>query len=171
LDIGRRTRPAGTNLPALPDEKTSRAPVILWTLVVVVIVGFLGAAVWYRDMVMLRLPVTTAAYDLIGLGPEVPGAGLILQNQRFTASTRDKKKVLRIEGDIVNQSGKSKTVPPMLGIVKDKTGKELSRWSFPAPIPKLLDRERVPFTTELIDPPPGAHEIEITFDTRRVAPK
>lgn len=171
IDVGRRTRPAGTNLPALPDEETSRLPVVLWTLVVLVIVGFSGAAIWQRDLVMSRLPVTIAGYDLIGLGPEIPGAGLSLQNQRFTTSTRDEKRILRIEGEIVNQSGAPKTVPVMLGIVKDKDGKELSRWSFAAPVPKLLDRERVPFTTELVEPPPGAYEIEITFDTRRVMTK
>ncbi|NKB19395.1 MAG: DUF3426 domain-containing protein [Alphaproteobacteria bacterium] len=164
LDSGRRSRPAGTNLPALPRDKKSKAPAILWFLVILTLVGMIAAAIVKRDMIMERLPGSTTVFEALGLIPP-PGAGLAIENQRIKAVQKGGKQVVRIEGDIVNVSGKAALVPTMLGIIRDKTGKVLKRWRFKPPLPKLLNKERIGFATEVL-PPKGSETYIITFDQR-----
>jgi len=165
LETGRRSRPAGTNLPALPREKKSKAPVILWSLIILTVVAMITAAVLKREMIMERVPASTGVYDMFGLIPP-PGAGLAIENQRIKALKKGGKQVVRIEGDIVNVSGKSALVPRMLGIIRDKNGKVLKRWRFQPPLPKLLNKERIGFATEVL-PPEGSVTFVVTFDQRR----
>ena len=165
LDAGRRSRPSGTNLPALPREKKSKAPVILWSFVIFMLVGIIAAAVVKRGMIMDRVPASTGIFDMFGLIPP-PGVGLAIQNQLSKAIQKGGKQVVRIEGDIVNVSGKVAVVPIMLGIIRDKTGKVLKRWRFKPPLPKLLNKERIGFATEVL-PPEGSITFVVTFDQRR----
>ena len=165
LETSRRSRPAGTNLPALPREKKSKAPVILWSFVILTVVAMITAAVLKREMIMERVPASTGVYDMFGLIPP-PGAGLAIENQRIKALKKGGKQVVRIEGDIVNVSGKSALVPRMLGIIRDKNGKVLKRWRFQTPLPKLLNKERIGFATEVL-PPEGSVTFVVTFDQRR----
>ena len=159
----------GTNLPALPRERESRAPAVLWVLVVLVFAGAVAAAAWQRDLIMVRVPASEYVYDLVGLGPEPPGAGLQLLDVSPKMTTRDGKRVVTISGYIVNISDTSRVVPPMVGIVYDRNEKEIYRWRFPAPSPKLLIRERMPFSTELVDPPENGTRVNVTFDATRPA--
>lgn len=164
-----RRIPRGTNLPALPQERRSRAPAILWALVVLVFAGAVAAAAWQRDLIMARLPASEHVYDLVGLGPEPPGTGLQLFDVSPTVTRRDGKRVITISGYIVNISDGARVVPPMVGIVYDRNENEIYRWRFSAPSPKLLIRERVPFSTEIVDPPEDAARVNVTFDTGRSA--
>jgi predicted Zn finger-like uncharacterized protein len=163
IDFSRGARPRGTNLPALPGEKRSRAPAVLWTILLLFLIGVAGVAAWQRDAVITRLPAAAELYELVGLGPVLPGTGLALENVRQKVSTRDGARILRIDGDIVNVSGKPRDVPQMLGVLLDGAGKEIKRWEFQPPLPKLLHHERAPFSTELADPPDAASEVRVTF--------
>jgi predicted Zn finger-like uncharacterized protein len=163
IDFSRGARPRGTNLPALPGEKRSRAPAVLWTILLLFLIGVACVAVWQRDVVLARVPAAAALYELVGLGPELPGTGLALENVRQKVSTRDGARILRIDGDIVNVSGHPRDVPHMLGVLLDGAGKEIERWEFKPPLPKLLHYERAPFSTELVNPPDAASEVRVTF--------
>lgn len=169
VDSFSRRVPRGTNLPALPRPRRSRAPAILWTLVVLVFAGALAAAAWQRDLIMARVPATGQVYDLVGLGPEPPGAGLQLFDVSPAVTRRDGQRVITISGFVVNISDRARVVPPMVGIVYDKSEKEIYRWRFSAPSPKLLVRERVPFSTEIVNPPEAAARVNVTFDTAPAA--
>ncbi len=163
VDFSRGARPRGTNLPALPGAARSRAPAILWTILVLFLVCVAGVAVWQQEAIVARLPAAADVYAMVGLGPEAPGAGLALENVRQKVSTRSGAKVLRIDGDIVNVSEDQRLVPHMLGVLLDSAGKEIMRWEFAPPLPKLLRRERAPFSTELVNPPDAASEVRVTF--------
>jgi hypothetical protein len=166
----RRRLPRGTNLPALPSERKSRAPAVLWILVVLVLVGSVGSAIWYRDLITSRVPGAEAVFNLVGLGPEPPGAGLQLADVASKISTKDGKRVIGISGFVVNISDKARVVPEMLGLVYDKNGKIIHQWRFAAPSPKLLIKERVPFSTELVDPPEAGARVNVTFDSSKPKP-
>ena len=164
--LRRRSAP-GTNLPALPSERRSRAPAVLWVLVFLVLGGTVTAAILYRDLIMARVPGAEMVYDLAGLGPEPPGAGLQLADVASKVSSRDGKRVISISGFVVNISEKSRVVPEMLGLVYDSKGKIIHQWRFAAPSPKLLIKERVPFSTELVDPPANGARVNVTFDSSK----
>jgi predicted Zn finger-like uncharacterized protein len=166
-DAGRRRSPRGTNLPALPVGEKSRAPALLWTLVVVVFIGAIAAVIWQRDLIMERLPATELVFDMAGLGPDPPGAGLQLLDVSSKATTRDGRRVISISGFVVNISETARVVPEMIGILYDKQGAAIHKWRFSAPSPKLLIDERAPFSTELVDPPAAGVRVNVTFDTTR----
>ena len=163
VDFSQRARPRGTNLPALPGAPRSRAPIVLWTILILFLIGVASVAVWQRDTVIARVPAAESIYDLVGLGPPPPGAGLALENVRQKIETLDGVKTLRIEGEIVNNTEKPRDVPRMLGVLLDGAGKEVKRWEFAPPMPKLLHNERAPFSTELVNPPDTASEVRVTF--------
>jgi len=162
-----RRRPRGTNLPALPSDPPSRAPTILWVLVIVVFLSSVGAAVWYRDLIMSRVPLSEAVFGLVGLGPEAAGVGLQLQVSKPDYTTRDGKRVVTIKGIVVNISEQARVVPEMIVKVYDKNKKVIFEKRFAPSSPKLLVTERISFTTDLIDPPAAATGIEVTFDPTR----
>ena len=115
---------------------------------------------------MERVPASTGVFDMFGLIP-APGVGLAIQNQRIKAIQKGGKRVVRIEGDIVNVSGKAAVVPRMLGIIRDK------KWQGPEKggglnhrFPKLRNKERISFATE-VPPPEGSVTFVVTFDQRR----
>lgn len=163
----RRRPPRGTNLPALPSERRSRAPTVLWVLVFLVLGGTITATVLYRDFIMSRLPASEMVYNLVGLGPEPPGAGLQLAEVASKVGSKDGKRVISISGFVVNISDKARVVPEMIGLVYDKGGKVIHQWRFAAPSPKLLIKERVPFSTELVDPPANGARVNVTFDSSK----
>jgi predicted Zn finger-like uncharacterized protein len=162
-----RRRPRGTNLPALPSAPPRRAPTILWSLVVVVLLASMGAAVWYRDLIMSRVPQAEMVFAAIGLGPEAAGAGLQLQVSKPDYKTRDGKRVVVIKGFVVNISEKARMVPEMIVKVYDKDRKVLYEKRFAPSSPKLLIKERIAFATDLVDPPAAGTGIEVTFDPTR----
>ena len=162
-----RSRPRGTNLPALPSKPPRRAPAILWSLVFVVLFGSIGAAIWYRDLIMSRVPETEIIFAAVGLGPEAAGAGLQLQVSKPDYKTRDGKRVVIIKGFVVNISEKARVVPEMIVKVYDKNKDVLFEKRFAPSSPKLLVKERISFATELIDPPAAGTGIEVTFDPIR----
>lgn len=163
VDFSQRARPRGTNLPALPGETRSRTPIVLWVILILFLIGVASVAVWQRDTVIARVPVAESVYDLVGLRPPPPGAGLALENVRQKIETLDGVKTLRTEGEIVNISEKPRDVPRMLGVLLDGAGGEVKRWEFDPPMPKLLHGERAAFTTELVNPPATASEVRVTF--------
>lgn len=160
-------RPRGTNLPALPSAPPSRAPKVLWSLVVVVFLASIGAAVWWRDLIMERVPATEVAFEFVGLGPEAPGAGLQLQVSEPDYTTRDGKRVVTIKGYVINISEKARVVPEMVVKVYDKDRNVIYEKRFAPSSPKLLIRERIAFATDLVDPPSNGTGIEVTFDPSR----
>lgn len=165
VDSFTRRVPRGTNLPALPRARKSRAPAVLWTLVVLVFAGAVAAAAWQRDLIMARLPAAEHVYDLVGLGPEPPGVGLQLFDVSPAVTRREGRRVITITGYIVNISDRARVVPRMVGIVYDGSEKEIHRWRFSASSPKLLIGERIPFSTEIVDPPEAAARVNVTFET------
>jgi predicted Zn finger-like uncharacterized protein len=160
-------RPKGTNLPALPSEPPRRAPAILWVLVIVVFFGSIGAAIWYRDLIMSRVPEAEIVFSLVGLGPEAAGAGLQLQVSNPDYKSRDGKRVVTIKGVVVNISDKVRAVPELIVKVYDKNKKVLFEKRFAPSSPNLLVKQRISFATELIDPPAAGTGIEVTFDPTR----
>lgn len=162
-----RRRPRGTNLPALPSEPPSRAPAILWGLICVVLLGSIGATIWYRDLIMSRVPETEMVFSLVGLGPEAPGAGLQLQVSQPVYKTLNEKRVVTIKGVVVNISEKARIVPQLVVKVYDKDRNVIFQKQFPPSSPKLLIKERISFSTDLVDPPAEGTGIDVTFSSER----
>jgi predicted Zn finger-like uncharacterized protein len=162
-----RVREAPKARPRRQREPGRRLATVLWILFFLVVAGVVGSAVGMRDMVMATWPASEAVYDLVGLGPEPPGAGLGLLGVRWHAANQDGASVLRIKGEITNRTDRVRDVPRLLGIIYDADERELHRWSFAAPEGRLLPGETVSFETELRNPATGASRLQIAFDPHR----
>jgi predicted Zn finger-like uncharacterized protein len=145
------------------DSGGNRLATVLWVVLFLVVAGVVGSAIGFRQVVMTTWPAAEGLYDMVGLGPEPPGAGLGLRNVRWKAGTQGDMTVLRVEGEVANLTDRVRPVPPIEGIIFDKANKELQRWRFTAPEARLLPGENVSFTTELKNPASGASRLQIVF--------
>jgi len=152
--------------PAERAPRGSRLATVLWVALFLLVAGVASLAIGMRDLVMDRWPAAEAAYDLVGLGPEPPGEGLGLRNVRWRTASQDGAPVLRIEGEVANLTDTVRNVPPIQGILYDNDDRELQRWTFAPPEPRLLPGENAAFSTELSNPAEGAVRLRIAFETR-----
>jgi predicted Zn finger-like uncharacterized protein len=162
-------RPArpGPRRPAPARDGGSRLATALWVMLVLVVAGTVGSAIGFRGAIMAQWPAAESLYEIVGLGAEPPGAGLGLRNVRWKATAQGDAAVLRVEGEVTNLTDTVRNVPPIEGVIYDKADRELQRWTFTAPEPRLLPGENVPFVTELKNPAAGAVRLQIVFAPRR----
>lgn len=161
-------RPArGDPRRAAAARDGSRLATVLWVVLFVAVAGVVGSAIGFRGAIMAQWPAAESLYEFVGLGAEPPGAGLGLRNVRWKAAAQGDAAVLRVEGEVTNLTDTVRSVPPIEGVIYDKADKELQRWTFTAPEPRLLPGENVPFVTELKNPAAGAVRLQIVFAPRR----
>jgi len=163
----RQARRGRAGASAKRVKKRSRAGAVMWTLLVVTVVGVLGAGYALRDMVIQLWPAAEQIYKMVGLEQDPPGLGFAIRNVVSKSSTKGGKKLLTIKGEVANISKDVRQVPKMRALLLDKNKRILQEWSFDAPESKLLPGENVTFTTELKNPAKGAAELTVTFAARR----
>jgi predicted Zn finger-like uncharacterized protein len=76
---------------------------------------------------------------------------------------RDGKRVRPISGTITNPTGKSAKVPELRGSLLDTNGIEVFAWTFKPPVSQLEPGQMTTFDTEIIDYPPSAANMTISF--------
>jgi len=116
-----------------------------------------------REAIVEQWPAAERVYALVGM-VEDPAVGLDLRRVSSRESTRNGVRVLLIEGEVANVSGKVRDIPRLRGGLYDERDRALKTWSFSAPDPKLLPGETTRFVTELENPPQGAVRLTIVFD-------
>ncbi len=160
-----RPLPPGSNLPVLQKEPGNRASVVLWILVLAVIFGSVGSAVWKRDFIMTRVPETTEIFSAFGLISEPPGYGLQIQEiSQILQRTEGGKIVIKIKGFVVNISDKTRIVPDLVIKIYDKNHNVVMRKNFAPSALSIFPKERNSFIADLVDPPPQMKQLNITFD-------
>ena len=75
------------------------------------------------------------AERVLGMPGEPIGSGLNLVNVKFDQATDDGSKLLLVEGEIENVSGKVRLVPGLRAALGDEHEKELQFWTVDAPVP------------------------------------
>jgi hypothetical protein len=159
----RRARRAAAAAPAAGRERRSRVAALMWTLLIMSMVGVLGAGFVLRDNVIQIWPAAERLYQMAGLEREAPGAGLGFRNISWKASSNGDDRLLTIKGEVTNISRDVLTVPGIQGVLFDKNNRELQRWTFRAPESRLLPGENVAFSTELKNPAAGYSRLTIVF--------
>ncbi len=159
----RRARRIAAAAPAARSERRSRAAAVMWTVLIMSMVGVLGAGFVLRDNVIQIWPAAERLYQMIGLERAPPGAGLGFRNVSWKASGRGDDRLLTITGEVTNISRDVLTVPDIQGVLFDKNNRELQRWTFRVPEGRLLPGENVPFSTELKNPATGYSRLTIVF--------
>lgn len=76
---------------------------------------------------------------------------------------RDGKRVRPISGTITNPTSTSAKIPDMRGSLLDTNGIEVFAWTFKPPVAQLEPGQTTTFDTEIIDYPPSAANMLISF--------
>ncbi len=152
--------------PAPPQRRPRRWGAVLgWIFLIAIVAGFVAAAYLERDEVVALWPPAARLYIMIGLPVIEPGTGL---HPRNVTLTREKDgdsglPTLIIQGEVVNESPVTQTVPKLKVVLRDGSNHDVQSWTFTATEERLLPGASVPFRTSLAQPSEAATQVVVTF--------
>jgi predicted Zn finger-like uncharacterized protein len=130
-------------------------------------------AIGARESIVAAAPFAAGVYAAIGLPVNLRGLGI--DNLRARIDASGDKKVLLVEGSIVNLRRGETAAPELRIALRAADGRELYVWTTRAPKERLARGERVGFAARLAAPPEGAEDALVKFvapgDKVRVDPE
>ncbi|WP_411287486.1 DUF3426 domain-containing protein [Phenylobacterium sp.] len=156
----RRVRP--TTARARPKTE-ARNTAFVWIGMAAVVAAMIAAALVFRTEVVRLWPQTSAAFA--GVGLPVNSLGLVIEAVRFEPTFQGGRPVLSVTGTIRNVRTTAIAAPPIRISLLDRAGKPLSAKiarPIEADIPGGAKRY---FAVIIADPPSGAADLDVTFDT------
>jgi len=142
----------------VPPPAPSRLPLI--AAIVSILIGAM-ALIGLREKIVRIAPVSSAFYSAIGLPVNL--AGLELRLVRSHIVLDGARKVLAIEGEIVNLRRSPNVVPPVALTVRGANGLDKYAWTAPAPKPRLEGGETIAFRARLASPPQDGTDVLVRF--------
>ena len=162
----RRLRLSARALPRLPSRLIPRtAPRKLATCAVL---ALLLVSVMKRDVIVRAAPPLAGAYAAIGLPVNLNG--LQWRDVKTRVLVESSQRVLAVEGEIRNLRDHSRPVPDIQLSLRDDDGREVYRWSTPAPKANLNQNETIQFRARLASPPDTARAVRVHFAEAETAP-
>jgi predicted Zn finger-like uncharacterized protein len=130
-------------------------------LVLLILDGILVG--WRKDVVRV-LPQTASFYDLIGLSVNL--RGLTFESVTTRSEENEGVPILVVEGNIVNETGKTADVPRLKMAVRNAVKQEIYSWTAAPPRVTLSPGETVTFRVRLSSPPPESRDVLVRFVNR-----
>lgn len=157
--------PAGSNLPALPQEA---APWRNPRFVGVVAGGLavLLALLWLlldRHAIAARMPWMGGLYRAVGLSVAQAEEGLVLRQVRSERRYEEGTMRLIVEGEVYNGAGASVDVPDIHASALGPDGKAMQSWKIDAPAARLAVGEAAPFRSAVTTPEGTVAEVNLSF--------
>ncbi len=118
---------------------------------------------WRTDFVR-ALPQTASFYSWIGMPVNL--RGLNFDGLATATEQHEGVPILVVEGNVVNATGKSATVPHLRFAVRNAARQEIYSWTTAPSRTVLPSGEAVAFRTRLASPPPDAHDVLVRFVNR-----
>lgn len=140
------------------SARPARWPAI--TTIIAVIVGA-TALIALRERIVRVIPPAAGVYTAAGLPVNL--AGLELRDIRSQIVMDGARKVLTIEGEIVNIRREQNRVPPMKLAVRGENGLDRYTWTAPAPKSRLESGEKITFRARLASPPEDGADVLVRF--------
>ena len=141
------------------QARASRPP--LFAAVVAVLMGVM-VLIGLRNKIVQVAPPTARVYAAIGLPVNL--AGLELRGLRSRIVMDGARKVLTIEGEIVNLRREANRVPQVALTVRGEDGRDQYAWTTRPPKPKLEPGEAMPFRARLVSPPENGADVLVRFE-------
>jgi len=166
--ISARYQPPGAMRPTSPERdlleetapprRLSRAAAPFAALLTV---AALMSAVAERRPIVRAAPMMARVYAAIGLPVNL--RAMALQNVEAKLGALDDRKVLMIEGSLVNLRAEASPAPDLRIAVRGADARELYVWTVRAPKSRLGPNEETPFRARLATPPEGARDVLVKF--------
>jgi len=165
-------RPELSHAPAASRSRSTRAlsfSVVLkrkaraaaGLLSVIAILGSAMGAVAARAAIVEAVPGAARIFAAIGLPVNL--RGVAFENLRTNVFELDDRKMLVVEGAILNLRDTPTPAPTMRITLRGGDKRELYVWTAPPPKAILAAGERVAFRTRLAAPPDGARDVLVRF--------
>lgn len=139
---------------------------IILAVVLVLIIGLGGAAIFLRDTVIELIPGAEGFYHMIGLSDDSLGAGLAIKDVKSTRESIGGKDVLVVRGVISNVSEKVRPVPLLELKLSDLDG-SMVQSEKTAPLKmELAAGDQIGFKIQVENPSALARRLEVTFTER-----
>jgi predicted Zn finger-like uncharacterized protein len=156
------------NAAGRADEYSTPAPGRFWNrngagaalIVLAIVAGGMAAAAW-RAPIVRAMPGAARLFAAIGLPVNL--RGLALDNVRTDIFDLGDRRVLVVEGAIVNLRDSATASPNIRIALRGADKRELYVWTAPAPKTRLGPDEQVAFRTRLAAPPDGASDVMVRF--------
>jgi len=157
------TQPASEEpkLPALVRRRQVN-PGIYAMVAVLVLAGIAAFAYYGRPWLVERWPALDKIYVVLGIAETSPVEGLVLEGVN---GMRNADGSYVVTGAIVNNANVIRAVPRLKGIFRDASWREIVAWTFTPAGEPLRPGERLPFQDSYANPPEGAANLLVTFDT------
>lgn len=143
---------------AAPPRRPGRAAAPFAALL---LVAALMSAVAERRPIVKAAPMMARVYAAVGLPVNL--RAMALKNIDAKLGALDDKKVLMIEGALVNLRAEASPAPDLRIAVRGADARELYVWTVRAPKSRLGPNEETPFRARLATPPEGARDVLVKF--------
>lgn len=151
------------------QQKARQRSLAIWAGIAACLVIVLGLSFMFRVNVVRLWPNTASAFAAVGM--PVNRFGLEVQDLSAARQVRAGSTVLVVSGNVMNISGKSQNVPQLQVNLHDaKSGKIAFSWAVSPKQTQLGAHEKLPFVSELRDPPPSELELEVVFTDTQAQP-
>lgn len=155
----------GLNVPPkavqAPFPRARNVKKALLAFAAVVAVSSAMGALAGRTAIVKAAPATARIFAAVGLPVNL--RGLALDNVRTNIFDLGDRKMLVVEGAVVNLRDAAVEAPNMRIALRGADKRELYVWTAPAPKARLGPNEQVAFRTRLAAPPDGVSDVMVRF--------
>jgi len=151
--------PVSAKLPIW--KRISRNEMIGWGSYGLSVVLVFAIVIMARVSVVKAIPSMAGVYSALGMNVNVRGLTFTNVQQKWVIE--DNRLLLKVQGEITNQTNRYKTLPPMVFGAVGPDKKEIFRWVMRVRKKPLLPGEKAPFTAMVPLPPKQAMKLLISF--------
>ncbi len=145
------------------DMDASRRGARLRPVAAVGLIGALLAGAFGARASIVRLaPRSAILFELVGLPVNL--AGLAVDRVTAKILADGERRVLVVEGDLVNSGDREEAARPLAVSVRGAADETLYTWITRAPQQRIAVGERAAFVARLASPPAGGANVVVEFD-------
>jgi hypothetical protein len=143
---------------ASQERRPDRLPV---AAALVAMIFSASALIGLRDKIVRLAPPAAPVFAAVGL--PINPTGLELRDLRSRIMLDGARKILAIEGEIVNLRREANRVPPVLLTVRGENGLDRYAWTTQPPKSRLEPGEKIAFRARLASPPADGADVLVRF--------
>ena len=147
-----------------PAAREARSKVYVWVSAAALIVAVVAGAIVFRSQVVNLWPQSGLAYASLGL--PVTAAGLVIEDVHAEPTFQGGRPALAVTGAIRNLRDQAMSTPAIRISLLGRAGKPVAAKILHPVDARVPAGARRHFAVAIVDPPAGAHDLEVSFDDK-----